>query len=71
MFARYLGSRPLADLSDSLAYSEIRIALANLFRRFDLKLDGNMTPEDTERLDCFTTSLRGSGPMVYCSARRE
>ena len=53
----------------SLAYAEVRIALASLFRDFDFVLDEKMTPEDTQRLDCFTTSVKGSGLRVYCTAR--
>ncbi|KAL5358851.1 cytochrome P450 [Aspergillus floccosus] len=57
-------------LGINLAYAEIRLALAQLFRRFTFSVDETMKPIDTEMLDCFTTAFGGTGPRVFITGER-
>ncbi|KUL84958.1 hypothetical protein ZTR_07909 [Talaromyces verruculosus] len=57
-------------LGINLAYAEIRLTLAQLFRRFTFSLDETMEPIDTEKMDCFTTAFGGTGPRVYITGER-
>ncbi|GAM42250.1 hypothetical protein TCE0_044r16037 [Talaromyces pinophilus] len=57
-------------LGINLAYAEIRLTLAQLFRRFTFSLDETMEPIDTEKMDCFTTAFGGTGPRIYITGER-
>ncbi|CAG7954027.1 unnamed protein product [Penicillium olsonii] len=63
------GARACAGIN--LAYAEIRIALAKLFRRLSISLDESMTPRDMEPMDCFTTCFEGTGVRIFIDGHRK
>ncbi|KAL2060395.1 hypothetical protein VTL71DRAFT_9790 [Oculimacula yallundae] len=54
----------------SLAYAELRITLAKLFRMFDLSLDPTLDPEDLTTLDYFVATYKGDGVRIIVEGER-
>ncbi|KAL2071054.1 hypothetical protein VTL71DRAFT_12289 [Oculimacula yallundae] len=58
-------------LGINLAYAELRIATAKLFRCLEMDLDKSMTKRDLNQLDCFTSSFEGTGVRAFIRGERE
>jgi hypothetical protein len=65
------GEQLLILIGHSLAYAELRITTAKLFRRFKFSLDPTMTDKDLHQLDCFTTAFEGTGLRVRIECERD
>ncbi|APA11943.1 hypothetical protein SS1G_05491 [Sclerotinia sclerotiorum 1980 UF-70] len=57
-------------LGINLAYAELRIAAAKLFRCLDMSLDSSMTKKDLNQLDHFASAYEGTGVRVFIRGER-